>query len=76
MNDAEWVLEFVQKVLLWPSSNIIVCGWSIGTGPASYIASKYKSVGALALISPFMSIKKVVEDGFGKVGSVASKIVK
>lgn len=61
---------------MWPSQNIIICGRSIGTGPSCYIASKYKNIGALALISPFTSIRKVVEDGLGKVGTMASIIVK
>ena len=76
LSDAERVLEFVKTVLLWPSQNIIICGRSIGTGPSCYLASKLKSLGALALISPFTSIRRVVQDGFGKMGGVASLIVK
>jgi len=56
IQDAERVMEFVQKVLLWPSSQIIVVGRSIGSGPACHVASKNANLGCLALISPFMSI--------------------
>lgn len=38
--------------------NIILLGRSLGTGPATYLASKYE-VGALALISAFTSIRGV-----------------
>lgn len=69
-------MEFVKLVLLWPSSHIIVVGRSIGSGPASYIASKTPNLGCLALISPFMSIQKVVEDGLGTIGKITKFIVK
>lgn len=73
LSDAERVLDFVTNVLMWPLKNIIICGRSIGTGPSCHIASKYKQVGALVLISPFTSIKSVVE---GKLGGVAKLMVK
>ena len=36
-------------------------GRSIGSGPATYLASKYK-IGGLILLSPFISIKTVIKD--------------
>mgnify|MGYP000853138105 FL=1 len=44
--------------------NIIVLGRSIGSGPAIFAAAHFK-VGALVLISPFLSICKLVEDKYG-----------
>ena len=75
IEDAERVMEFIKKVLLWPSCNIIVVGRSIGSGPACHIASKTPNMGCLALISPFMSIQKVVED-LGTLGKITKFLVK
>ena len=47
-------------------SDIIVFGRSIGTGPASWLASKRK-IGVLVLMSAFTSIRAVVKDLFGAV---------
>lgn len=45
---------------------IIVLGRSIGTGPATYLASA-KKIACLALVSPFTSLRDLIKD---KVGSV------
>ena len=41
-------------------SNIVVCGYSIGSGPACYLAEKHPDVGALLLVAPFKSAVRVV----------------
>ena len=52
--DGEASIEFlIEKEHISPHE-IIVFGFSIGTGPAAYIASKYK-VGTLVLIAPQVS---------------------
>lgn len=45
--------------------NILLMGRSLGSSPASYIASK-KSPGLLVLMSPFTSIKDVAGSLVGK----------
>lgn len=52
--------------------DIILFGRSIGSGPATYLASKRK-VGALILMSAFTSIKAVVKD---MAGSWAQHLIK
>ena len=47
-------------------SDIIVFGRSIGSGPASWLASK-RRVGMLVLMSAFTSIRAVVRDILGAV---------
>ena len=47
-----------------PEENIILIGRSIGTGPATFIASISKP-GVLILISPFTSLKAAVSDLYG-----------
>lgn len=56
-----WIWWYIFKIILKiyigiKPKNIIIMGRSIGTGPATYLASK-REVGLLVLISPFSSIK-------------------
>lgn len=62
--DADYVLDFVTKHLGFQMKNILLLGRSLGTGPATYLASKNK-VGALILISAFTSIRGVVSEFAG-----------
>lgn len=41
-------------------TNIVVCGYSIGSGPSCYLAEKHTDVGALLLFAPFKSVVRVV----------------
>lgn len=61
LNDADHVFNFLINNLNLSPANIILMGRSLGTGPASYLASQHK-VGALILISGFTSIRGVVSD--------------
>jgi len=45
-------------------------GRSIGSGPATYVSQK-RNVQGLVLISPFISLRKVVSDFVGKYMSMA-----
>ena len=65
MADAEAVFDYLTIELNIDPKNIILFGRSIGTGPATYLASK-REVGALALMSAFTSIRGVVRDLAGK----------
>jgi fermentation-respiration switch protein FrsA (DUF1100 family) len=60
--------------------DIVICGRSIGSGPAVYLAA-YRKPGALILISPFLSIREtantilgvfkfVVADRFNNIGVI------
>jgi hypothetical protein len=42
-SDADTVIQFLTVVLDVPLKNIILMGRSLGSGPATYIASKYKA---------------------------------
>lgn len=46
----------------------MVIGRSIGSGPALYVSSLY-AVGGLVLLSPFLSLCKVVDDLYGAIAS-------
>jgi len=71
---ASKMLEFITNSLMCPCNQIIVCGQSLGTGPATKVASEHE-VGALLLISPFTSIKEVARNllGWGASVLVASR---
>lgn len=70
--DAATVMEFITTILEVPLENIIIMGRSLGSGPATYLASKYK-VKILVLVSAFTSIKSLVKDILGGLGSVLVK---
>jgi dienelactone hydrolase len=55
LQDAEAVLKFIVHNRKISYSDVVIFGRSIGSGPATWIASKYK-VGCLVLLSAFASI--------------------
>jgi len=72
VEDAETVYRFFTKVVKWKESDIILCGRSIGSGPACHLASKFNPA-SLVLISPHTSIRGVVKDFF--MGALTQYIV-
>ena len=64
LEDSESVYHYLTTTLKIKPQEIIVFGRSIGSGPATYLASK-RRVGALILMSPFTSIKAVAKDMAG-----------
>ena len=63
--DAEIVYEFLVTRLKLDPRDILIFGRSIGSGPATYLASR-KNIGALILMSAFTSIRSAVKDIAGK----------
>jgi pimeloyl-ACP methyl ester carboxylesterase len=70
--DAESVYKFLTSLCQWKENDIVVCGRSIGSGPACFLANRFKPA-ALALVSPHTSIRGVVKDFF--MGGIAQFIV-
>jgi abhydrolase domain-containing protein 17 len=68
--DADYVYFYLTQVQKIPQSSIILFGRSIGTGPASYLASRNEPC-ALLLMSPFTSIRDIVKEAAGKYLSYA-----
>jgi len=64
-NCAKLTLEFVVNKLKVPLERIVIFGTSIGTGAACWLAAKVlekkRSLGALVLQSPFLSIKAIIK---------------
>jgi len=58
------VFDFLIREAKVNYQNILVVGRSMGTGAATYLASKRK-IGALVLISPFTSIIDLIRDRAG-----------
>jgi dienelactone hydrolase len=56
--DADSVFKYLTDCMKINPKNIILLGRSIGSGPATYLASKHEVL-SLILISPFKSIKAV-----------------
>lgn len=63
--DATIVYDYLTKVQGIQESQIILFGRSIGTGPASFLASK-RNPSALLLMSPFTSIRDIVRETAGR----------
>jgi pimeloyl-ACP methyl ester carboxylesterase len=63
--DAQRVYDYFTQDMGYPEKNILVFGRSIGSGPATYVASE-RNPGILCLMSPFRSIKDVVHTLVGK----------
>lgn len=58
--DSELVFQYVMNVIRFPANDIIVFGRSIGSGPASFLASKHP-IHSLILMSAFTSLRAVVK---------------
>ena len=56
------MFDFLVEKLGFDPRNIIVFGRSIGTGPATYLASQRPNCKLLLLFSPFMSLRSAVKD--------------
>lgn len=69
--DAQNVYDYLTIVQRVPDSSIILFGRSIGSGPASLLASLREPC-ALLLMSPFMSIRDIVRE---KAGSALQYLI-
>jgi len=58
---ASTVFDYLVNDLRWPAEQVVLCGRSLGTGPAIKLASE-NEVGGLVLISAFTSIKDVARN--------------
>lgn len=72
LRDAEHLYRFFTKTLGIRENQIILMGRSLGTGPASYLASKYNPA-SLVLISGFTSIQSAAKALFGFFGGLVLK---
>jgi abhydrolase domain-containing protein 17 len=58
LDDAIYVYDYINKVLGIEEKNIIIFGRSMGSGPATHVAS-LRNPGALLLMSSFKSIRAI-----------------
>lgn len=61
LDDALYVYDYLNLVLGFDEKNIIIYGRSMGSGPATHVAS-LRNPGALLLMSSFKSIRSIAED--------------
>ncbi len=66
--DAEAVFDYLVRVHGIRQEQILLFGRSIGSGPATYLASE-RNPSALLLLAPFKSIRSLIYDSFGAVAS-------
>lgn len=69
--DAKGCEKMAETVFSWTKknfkdTNIVVCGYSIGTGPAAYVANLHQDeIYGLVLVNPFKSIWHLAYDFTG-----------
>lgn len=66
LKDAETIMDYLINELCIPAKRILLMGRSVGTGPATFLATKY-NVAAIILVSAYLSLKKLVGDHYGKL---------
>lgn len=69
LEDAEIVFDFLTYEMMIDPKKIFLMGRSIGTGPATYLASSRES-GLLILLSAYTSIKEVAGARFGSLAKL------
>ncbi|CAK90803.1 unnamed protein product (macronuclear) [Paramecium tetraurelia] len=74
-NDADYVYNYLTKKIGYEENSIMIFGRSIGSGPATYLASKHKP-GCLVLMSPFTSLKDAVRDYIRFVGTWVQHLIR
>ena len=57
---AETAFRHLVEERGFAASNIVLCGYSIGSGPACWLAEQHPDAGALLLLAPFKSAVRVV----------------
>ena len=72
--DSEIIYDYLTKHVGVREEDIILFGRSMGTGPASYLASKKKAF-SLLLMSAYTSIKDVSKSLLGKLSFLLTPIV-
>jgi uncharacterized protein len=61
IEDARAALTYLTVQRRVPSRQIILIGWSLGTGPATEIAKEYSDVGGLVLVSPYTALPDLMQ---------------
>ncbi|CAD8136558.1 unnamed protein product [Paramecium pentaurelia] len=74
-NDADYIYNYLSKKIGYEENSIMIFGRSIGSGPATYLASKHKP-GCLVLMSPFTSLKDAVRDYVRFVGTWVQHLIR
>lgn len=64
LDDAEYIYDYINKVLGVEEKNIIIFGRSMGSGPATHVTS-VRNPGCLLLMSSFKSIRAIAQDQAG-----------
>lgn len=72
INDLKSVLKYLINFMKFDTKDIILIGRSLGTSFALEVC-RYFFLHSCILIAPFLSLKRIVEDRFGKICSLMIK---
>ena len=64
--DIEAVLSFIAGRLNHPLNKVILCGFSLGSGPTVEMATRFHSIPFIVLFAPLASCLSVVTNGKGR----------
>jgi pimeloyl-ACP methyl ester carboxylesterase len=68
--NSELVYNFLIESLGYDPCDILLMGRSMGSGPATHLASINQKIACLILLSPFTSLKDAVKSLLGKLPSL------
>jgi len=60
-SDIECVLSFIVNFMDFPLNKVILCGFSLGSGPTIELATRYQSLPFIVLFAPLASCLSIVE---------------
>lgn len=66
LDDSLYIYDYLNKVIGIEEKNIIIFGRSMGSGPATHVASK-RNPACLLLMSAFKSIRAIAQDQAGSI---------
>lgn len=72
--DSEIIAEYLTKCVGIREEDLIFFGRSMGSGPATHLASLYNAY-TLLLMSPYTSIKDISKSLFGKLSFLVTPLV-
>ena len=68
--NSQLIFKFLTSEIGYDPSDLILMGRSMGSGPATLLASLNEKIAGLILLSPFTSLKDAVKTYIGKIPSL------
>jgi pimeloyl-ACP methyl ester carboxylesterase len=73
LHNIECVYEWLRT--LWRPEQIILWGFSLGSGPSCWLAAQHQEVSALLLQSPFLSVRTMAQEMVGRWAHLLTHLI-